>query len=103
MTILGQLPHGDCEAAHASPPCRASGIQEYRLGDEMLLYVAGSQTAHALNPSAVAIWELCNGTRTIEEISQELARRLGHAGDALLPGVSQGIARLRDLGLLESR
>lgn len=84
-------------------PARLSGAQEYRLGDELLVYVPCSETAHALNRSAVAIWELCDGTRTIEEISRELGQCLGRPADALLPDIKQGIARLCELGLLEAR
>jgi pyrroloquinoline quinone biosynthesis protein D len=82
-------------------PVRVSGTHEYRLGDELLVYVPHSETAHALNPSAVAIWELCDGTRTAEDISRELGHWLGRPGEALLPDTRRGIAELCELGLLE--
>lgn len=82
-------------------PLRLKGRQEYRLGDELLIYVPSGEAAHALNRSAVAIWELCDGTRTAEDISRELGEWLGCAAEGLLPDVRQGLARLEDLGLLE--
>jgi hypothetical protein len=84
-------------------PARLGGAHEYRLGDELLVYVPGTETAHALNRSAVAIWELCDGKRTIEEISEELGPCVGRSGVALLPDVIQGVTRLHELGLLELR
>ena len=83
-------------------PVHLSGTHEYRLGDELLVYVPNSQTAHALNRSAVAIWQLCDGIRTAEDISRELGQWLGRPGEALLPDTQRGIAELFDLGLLEA-
>jgi pyrroloquinoline quinone biosynthesis protein D len=83
-------------------PVRLSGTQEYRLGDELLVYVGCSETAHALNRSAVAIWELCDGTRTAEDISRELGEWLGRPGEELLPETRSGIAELSELGLLQA-
>jgi pyrroloquinoline quinone biosynthesis protein D len=83
-------------------PVRVSGAHEYRLGDELLVYVPNSETAHALNRSAVAIWEMCDGTRTPEEISRALGQWLGRPGEALLPDTRWGIAQLCELGLLEA-
>ena len=83
-------------------PVRLSGTHEYRLGDELLVYLPCSETAHALNRSAVAIWELCDGTRTAEDISQELGRWLGRPGEELLLETRGGIAELCELGLLEA-
>lgn len=87
----------------ATRPGRLSGAQEYRLGDELLVYIPRTATAHALNRSAVAIWELCDGTRTTEEISQELGQWLGQPGEAMLSDVRRGVAQLGELGLLEAR
>ena len=83
-------------------PVRLSGTHEYRLGDELLVYVPDSETAHALNPSAVAIWDLCDGTRTAEDISRELGQWLGRPGDALLRDTRRGIAELCELGLVKA-
>jgi hypothetical protein len=68
-----------------------------------MVYVPPGETAYALNPSAAAIWTLCDGTRTVEEITEELGQCVGHSGEALLPDVIEGVARLQELGLLEFR
>lgn len=101
-----RLARGRASAAvdgSAARPTRLSGVQEYRLGDELLVYVPRRETAHALNRSAAAIWALCDGTRTIEEISGELGQCVGRPAEALLPDVKRGIGRLCEIGLLEAR
>ena len=82
---------------------RLSGAEAYRLGDDLLVYVPPNETAYALNRSAAAIWKMCDGTRTVEEITEELGQCVGHSGAALLPDVIEGVTRLHELGLLEFR
>jgi hypothetical protein len=84
-------------------PARLSGAEEHRLDDELLIYVPRSEKAYTLNRSAVAIWELCDGTRTVEEITEELGQCISRSSAALLTDVIQGVARLHELGLLELR
>ena len=106
-TIGTQPPRGDAASAQAPAapprPVRRRAVHEYRLGDELLVYVPNVETAYALNRAAVAVWELCDGTWTDEEISRELGWWLGSTSEALLPDVRTGIARFRELGLLETR
>lgn len=84
-------------------PARVRSIQEYRLGDELLVYLPNAAVALVLNRPAVAIWELCDGRRTAEDIGQELGRWLGRPGEELLADVREGLAQLGGLGLLEAR
>ena len=82
-------------------PCRVNGIKEYSLSDETVLYTPEPEMAHSLNSSAKAIWELCNGSHTIVEISQKLGKRLGCSGTDLLSDVTTTITKLQKLSLLE--
>jgi len=41
-------------------------------GEAVSVKVAGGNEALALNPTAAAIWDLCDGTRTVDEIQAEL-------------------------------
>jgi pyrroloquinoline quinone biosynthesis protein D len=84
-------------------PARLSGAEEYPLGDELLIRLPPGETAYALNPSALAIWRLCDGSRTVEEITDELGQCVGRSRAVLLPDVMQGVLRLHELGLLELR
>ncbi len=82
-------------------PCRVNGIKEYSLSDETVLYTPEPEMAHSLNRSAKAIWELCNGSHTIVEISQKLGKRFGCSGADMLPDVTAVITKLQKLSLLE--
>ena len=77
-----------------SRPVRQDGVRAYQLGGESLLYVAEAETAHALNASAMAIWELCDGTRTAEQIAEELGRWLDRPAATLLEDVEHGLSQL---------
>ncbi|MGH7389314.1 MAG: PqqD family peptide modification chaperone [Candidatus Rokuibacteriota bacterium] len=101
-TFAHPLLAGEARTHCAPRPSRLAGVREYRLGAELLLYVPERAAAHALNPAAAAIWQLCDGTRTEEEIGEELARCLGRPGRELGADVRQGLARFRELGLLHA-
>lgn len=81
---------------------RAADVQAYPLGEELLLYAPARRMAHTLNPSARAIWERCDGSNTVDEISCALATPLGLAGNDLKPDVTQAVTQLVELGLLEA-
>jgi len=81
-------------------PVREPGVLHYQLFDELVLYRASTSQAASLNESARAIWELCDGTRTIEDICLELANPLGLQPDLLRGDVCNGVSRLRELGFL---
>ena len=87
-------------------PCRLNGIEEYSLGDEMLLYFPNFEKGFSLNSSSKEIWELCDGRHTLIEISQEIGQRLGVSATdlllcELLSDVIATTTQLRDLGILE--
>jgi hypothetical protein len=70
------------------------------MGLELLLYPPGGEAAHALSPSARIVWELCDGTRTIEQMCEELAPDVGKPASELKADVSVAISRFHELGLL---
>ncbi len=82
-------------------PARVNGLHQYRLGEETLIYVPDAEKAHALNPSAVAIFDLCDGSRTVQDICRELGPLVGKTAGELTPDVEQGVTQLRELGLLQ--
>ncbi len=81
-------------------PRRATQLLEYRLGDESLVYAHENATAYALNRSAMAVYELCDGTRSVEEIAVELAGSLGCERDRLREDVERAVGQLQTFGLL---
>lgn len=87
-------------------PRQRSGIKEYDLRDEMLLYFPAREKAISLSASAKAIFELCNGDHTIVEINLILAKQLGCSEDELLlnellSDVEACVSELTRLGVLE--
>lgn len=81
---------------------RRKALQEHALLDEMLLYAPSQEAAFSLNASAKAIWELCDGQRTLTEICRELGGRFHCPGNQLLADVRNTLLQLQKLGLLET-
>jgi hypothetical protein len=65
-----------------------------RLGDEVVVYDQDADVAHCLSPSVAAVWEHADGTRSDAQIAQATGLSDGEVSDAL--------AQLRSVGLLES-
>jgi Coenzyme PQQ synthesis protein D (PqqD) len=88
-----------------SRPRKVNDIEEYSFGDEMLLSLSERGIATSLNSSAQAIWELCDGRQTIEEISATLADRFGFVEVALRQELSKQVTatieQFSQLGLVE--
>jgi hypothetical protein len=53
------------------PKARRDGFIIQPLDDELLLVVG--DVTHLLNPTAAAVWRLCNGRNSIADLSRELA------------------------------
>ena len=64
-----------------------------RVGDELVIYDQVSHVAHCLAPEAVAVWECCDGDRTMGEIAHQLT--VSHEV------VEHAVAALAEQGLLE--
>jgi hypothetical protein len=84
-----------------SRPVRRLGVLFYRALEEMVIYDPTESCAASLSASARAIWELCDGTRTAEQICVELAQTYGTDGGELREDVTRALERLCELGLLD--
>jgi hypothetical protein len=82
-------------------PRPVPGVKAYPLGVELLLYAPDARAAHALNQSARAIWELCDGERAADDIVRQLAESLGVPARDLEADVLIALAELASHGLLE--
>lgn len=83
-----------------SRPARVPEVREHLLGDELLLHAPGLEAAHALNPSARAIWELCDGRRTLSEICDVLSADVGRTAAELASDVRAAVVELARLGVV---
>jgi len=81
-------------------PRQTPGVVTCEVLDELVAYSPASSQAVSLNVSARAIWELCDGTRTLDDICNELSESAGMPPEALRADVQAAIDQLRDLGLL---
>ncbi len=89
--------------AGSSLPVRRQGAAAVELDDNVALYDEVGQLLILLNPSAAAVWELCDGRTTLDEMVRELADALGANGaDAatMSEDVRLTVRKLADLGLV---
>jgi len=56
------------EADSGWRPSRAPGIEERSAGNDLVLYDAAGGRLHVLNLTAAAIWRLCDGSKTVDDI-----------------------------------
>lgn len=58
------------------PRSRQTNLVVQELKDEVLIYDLDTQKAVCLNQTAALVWELCDGKKSIGEISQSLSEKL---------------------------
>ncbi|MFL6257421.1 MAG: PqqD family protein [Pyrinomonadaceae bacterium] len=63
----------------ARPKARAEGVVVRELPDEVLVYDLGTHRAVCLNSTAAAVWRLCDGRRSAEDIRRALEKTTGGA------------------------
>ena len=89
-----------CAIPSARPKCKSLDV--YDLGDELLIYSSDQELGISLNHSSKQIWQLCDGTHTLEEMATVLSQQLGCAESALLLDICTTVMQFHNLGLLES-
>lgn len=87
-------------ATPTSRPRQLPGVVTSEVLDELVAYSPATSQAVSLNASARAIWELCDGTRTVDDICDELSEAAGMPADALRADVTTTVDRFNELGLL---
>ena len=70
------------------------------LGDECLFYDHAGDRLHVLNGSARAIFLLCDGTRTEDQVAADFANQYDIDHDAAENDAHELIAQLLELGIL---
>lgn len=75
-------------------------VKSYPVGDELVLYFPNREQAYSINRSARAIWNLCDGRHSLQDISARLSQPLDLPSEALLPDVTGVVDQLAQLGLL---
>ena len=82
-------------------PIQRKGVMEGRVIDEMLLELPAEGRSLWLNISGKAIWELCDGIRTIDEIGLELGKRFTAGERDFSADVLSTVGQLHSVGFLK--
>lgn len=53
-------------------PSRAPGIEERAAGNDLVLYDSTGGRLHVLNLTAAAVWRLCDGSKTVDDILRQV-------------------------------
>jgi hypothetical protein len=61
-------------------PTRAEGLEVNSVADGLVVYQAAPEQVHYLNNTSAVIFELCDGTLTVEEIAAEVQAIFALAG-----------------------
>src|SRR5215813_6178162 len=77
---------------------QVEGLQFERVADEILAVKPATLEAHALNQSAAAVFDLCDGRASKSEMAAEIQRRTGLPVDEEI--VELALAELVDAGLV---
>jgi hypothetical protein len=62
-------------------PMQREGLTIVSAGDETLIYDPPADKVHVLNPTALLIWQQCDGKHTPEEIADNLKSRFASVED----------------------
>jgi PqqD family protein of HPr-rel-A system len=90
----------DIAATLPDRPAVRPDLRIEALEDELVLYDPRSGRAYVLNPTASALWERCDGSRSVETLAQELAAAFEVAYDDALADVRAFLTQLSRGGLL---
>lgn len=82
-------------------PLRRPGVREARVVDDLHLEIPGAPEPVVLNNSAAAIWELCDGKRTLIQIVAALEQRFDASRETLRTAVESTTKELEGSGALE--
>ena len=83
-----------------NPLARKDNIVAENLPEEVILYDKGNNKVHCLNKRAAAVWESCDGTRTVNDLAEIVAGRFGEPSDHTM--VLLALEQLEKANLLEA-
>ena len=81
-------------------PRKMDHLIQHDMDDEMLVYDPVVDRTHRLNVSASRIWELCDGTRSIEDIARVLTEQFEVEFETALQDARAVLQQLKEEQLL---
>jgi len=94
------LPLFQSPAGPAGHPVPSPAVTAYQLDDDLVLYDTRTAEAHVLNLSAAKIWQLCDGSRSISDLADELSRSYALDPARAQADVDELVSSLQAAGLL---
>jgi len=82
-----------------NPVARKNDIFAENLPEEVVLYDKTNNKVHCLGKTAAAVWENCDGTRTVDDLAQIVEARFGAPADRKV--VLLALEELQNADLLE--
>jgi PqqD family protein of HPr-rel-A system len=73
-----------------------------REGDRTAIFNPETGLLHLLNPSALAIWELCDGQTTAEEMADAISEITGLDQETTVGDVEKALESLQEARLIET-
>lgn len=83
-----------------SVPVRREGASAVELDDNLAVYDDVGQLMILLNSSAGAVWNLCDGSTTVDEIVGALARTYPADAEVIADDVRETLRKLAEIGLV---
>lgn len=81
-------------------PVRREGVWLRATGEENAVYDPATGGLHLLNETARAIWELCDGETTVEEMITAICELTGLHPDVVTEDVQRTLAEFEQLGII---
>lgn len=101
----------DRNSRNKDRPCRGTAVREFPVRDEIVIVSPrpvenilddeAKNRALALNRSGRAIWELCDGQHSTDDIVRVLSERFAIDPEELAPQVTTALTRMSTLGFLD--
>jgi hypothetical protein len=82
-------------------PVRRSGVLLVDDGVDSVLTPLDQGATHLLNPTARAIWELCDGQTDPVEMTDAICQVFAVSWDAAVADVARALDTLTDVGLID--
>ena len=84
-------------------PRRKADVFRHPAGNETVLYDAASDAIHILNATALAVWEVCDGQHTPDQIADHLRSHFAAAppGRDIRTDVETALTTLEREGLIQ--
>jgi len=87
-----------------SRPLKREDILRQDMGAETLLYDTQAEAIHVLNPTALFLWDLCDGRHSIQDMKRELMAAFSLAAEHdLLADIRQAVDTFAENNLLVRR